>query len=165
MKIKSVQVNNRRHLFEIEVHSRSLTFPYAKLAVSPTKENPVEKVWIDPDFGDEAFTFCLKDGTEESVHIDHVLEFNKDPQFVAELLLYKLSIEAKKRVGSSGMSNREVIRRLGTSASQYYRLLDPANTKKSVGQLLGLLQLLGCEVDVVVKDAGEKKRRRVLVSG
>ena len=164
MKIRSVQLNNRRRLFEIEVDNRSLTFPYTKLAVGPAKGNPVEKVWVDPDFGEEAFTFCLKDGTEGSVHIDHVLEFNRDPQFVAELLLYKLSIEAKKRLSSSGMSNREIIRRLGTSASQYYRLLDPTNTKKSVGQMLGLLQLLGCEIDVVVRDAGEGKGRRVLVS-
>ncbi|MBL7033917.1 MAG: hypothetical protein ISR91_07195 [Candidatus Delongbacteria bacterium] len=165
MKIKSVQANNRRRLFEIELRGRSLTFPYARLPVTPTKENPVEKVWVDPDLGDEAFTFKLRDGVEESVHIDHVLEFNRDPQYVAELLLYKLSLEARKRVDSSGMSNREVIRRLGTSASQYYRLLDPSNTKKSVGQLLGLLQLLGCEVDIIVKDAGVKKKHNVVVSG
>ena len=91
--------------------NRSLTFPYAKLSVGPSKGNLVEKVWVDPDFGKEAFTFCLKDGTEGSVHLDHVLEFNRDPQFMAKLLLYKLSIEAKKRLDSSGMSNLEAIRR------------------------------------------------------
>ncbi len=91
--------------------NRSLTFPYAKLSVGPSKGNLVEKVWVDPDFGKEAFTFCLKDGTEGSVHLDHVLEFNRDPQFMAKLLLYKLSIEAKKRLDSIGMSNLEAIRR------------------------------------------------------
>jgi len=93
-----------------------------------------------------------------------VLEFNRDPQYMAELLLYKLSIEAKSHLATSGLSNREVIRRLGTSASQYYRLLDPAYTKKSIGQMLCLLQLLGCEVDVVVRGSGDKPRDRLLVS-
>jgi hypothetical protein len=165
MKIKTVQTNNRKRLFEIELRDRTLTFPFARLSAKPTKENPIIEVWVDPELGNEGFTFVLKDGTEGSVHIDHVLEFNRDPKYIAELLLYKLSVEAKKRVDSSGMSNREVIRRLGTSASQYYRLLDPANTRKSVGQLLGLLQLLGCEVDVIVKDAGAKARHNVIVSG
>ncbi len=39
-------------------------------------------------------------------------------------------------------------RRLGTSASQLYRLLDPTNYKKSVDQMLALLLVLGCDVDV-----------------
>ena len=163
MKIKTIHLNNRKQLFEIEAGDRSLTFPYAKCEVEISKGNPLEKVLVDPELGNEAFTFTLKDGTEGTVHIDHVLEFNRDPQFMAELLLYKLSLEAKKHLISCGISNREVIRRLGTSASQYYRLLDPTNTKKSVSQMLGLLQILGCEVDVIVKDS-KKKKRRVLIS-
>ena len=163
MKIKNIHLNNRKHLFEIEAGESSLTFPYAKCEVGISKGNPVEKVLIDPELGNEAFTFTLKDGTEGTVHIDHILEFNRDPKFMAELLLYKLSLEAKKHLISCGISNREVIRRLGTSASQYYRLLDPTNKKKSVSQMLGLLQILGCEVDVVVKDSN-KKKRRVLIS-
>lgn len=42
--------------------------------------------------------------------------------------------------------------RFGTSASQLYRLPDPANSRKSVGQLLALLHLLDCNVELVVKD-------------
>ncbi len=163
MKIKAIHLNNRKQLFEIEAGESSLTFPYAKCEVGISKSNPIEKVLIDPELGNEAFTFTLKDGAEGTVHIDHVLEFNRDPKFMAELLLYKLSLEAKKHLISCGISNREVIRRLGTSASQYYRLLDPTNTKKSVSQMLGLLQILGCEVDIVVKDSN-KKKHRVLIS-
>jgi len=44
-----------------------------------------------------------------------------------------------------------MIRALGTSASQLYRLLDPTNRSKSVGQMIALLHVLGREVDVVVK--------------
>ena len=53
-------------------------------------------------------------------------------------------------VGST-LSKREIIRRLGTSASQFYRLLDQTNYSKSVGQLLALLHVLDCDVDLVVR--------------
>ncbi len=50
----------------------------------------------------------------------------------------------------SGLSKREIIRRLGTSPSQFYRLLDPTYYGKSVGQLIALFSILGMKVDVVV---------------
>ena len=52
----------------------------------------------------------------------------------------------------SPLSRRELIRRLGTSATQFYRLLDPTNYKKSVDQLLTLLRVLDCDVDLVIKE-------------
>ena len=58
----------------------------------------------------------------------------------------------KRRVEASEFSNREIIRRLGTSASQYYRLLDQTNYTKSIGQLLALLEVLECEVEFIVRD-------------
>ncbi len=52
---------------------------------------------------------------------------------------------------TSQLSKREVIRRLGTSATQLYRLLDQTNYRKSVDQVLSLLQVLDCDVDLVVR--------------
>jgi hypothetical protein len=43
------------------------------------------------------------------------------------------------------------IRRVGTSPAQLYRLLDTTNQRKSVDQMLRLLQALDCEVDLVVR--------------
>ena len=68
-----------------------------------------------------------------------------------DLLLYKLTLEAQKRLGRSSLSRREVIRRLGTSAAQFYRLLDQTNYRKSLDQLISLLRILDCEVELVVK--------------
>jgi hypothetical protein len=48
-------------------------------------------------------------------------------------------------------SKREIMRRLGTSAAQLYRLLDQTNYRKSVDQVLALLQVLNCEIDLVVR--------------
>mgnify|MGYP003298272916 CR=1 FL=1 len=49
------------------------------------------------------------------------------------------------------LPRREIIRRLGTSATQFYRLLDQTNYSKSVDQLVSLLQILDCEVELVVR--------------
>ena len=80
-----------------------------------------------------------------------MLEYNRDSGYLSELLLHELTVEALKALEESGLSKRELIRRLGTSPSQFYRLLDPTYYGKSVGQMLALLHLLGKEVDLVVR--------------
>ena len=67
-----------------------------------------------------------------------------------DLLLYKLTLEAQARVAESPLSKREIVRRLRTSAAQLYRLLDQMNDTKSIDQMLKLLRILDCEVDLVV---------------
>jgi hypothetical protein len=76
---------------------------------------------------------------------------------MAELTLYRLTQEAKVRFETSGLSAREVSRWLGTSPTQLYRLLDPTNYSKSVRQLISLLYVLGCEVDVEVKERAGRR--------
>ncbi len=68
-----------------------------------------------------------------------------------DLLLYKLTIEAQARMESTPLSKRELARRLKTSLTQIYRLLDQTNYRKSVDQVLGLLRVLDCDVDFVVR--------------
>jgi hypothetical protein len=156
MTIKTVRANNRRKAFEREVADRQLDFPYARLRLKPTAKNKIDDVWVDTELGGEAFTYLLSNGKEASVHVDEVLEYNEDPTYLSDLLLYKLTLEAQERVAESSLSKREIVRRLGTSASQFYRLLDQTNYTKSAGQMLSLLHILGCEVDLVVK----KRRTR-----
>jgi hypothetical protein len=156
MKIRSVTANNRRKAFEVETRNEVLLFPYVRLRLKPTPENRVSEVYADPELGHEAFTYVLDSGEEDTIHLDEVLEYNEDPDYLRNLLLYKLTLEAQERVRASPLSKREIIRRLSTSASQFYRLLDSANSSKSVGQLLALLHVLDCDVDLVVR----KRRRR-----
>ena len=106
---------------------------------------------VDPELGGDGFTYALDSGKEGTVHLDQVLEYNQDPDQLRDLLLYKLTLEAQKRVAKSPLSRREIIRRLGTSATQFYRLLDQTNYRKSVDQILALLQVLNCDVDLVVR--------------
>jgi hypothetical protein len=74
---------------------------------------------------------------------------NQEPKHLAELLVHKLTVEAVKHVQRSGWSRRELARRLDTSVPQLYRFLDPTNTRKSLSQLVSLLQVLDCVVDLV----------------
>lgn len=156
MKIRKVEANNRRKGFEVDAGEGILFFPYANLRVRPNTGNRVREVFADPELGNEAFTYLLDDGEEDSVHLDQVLEYNEDPAYLKDLLLYKLTVEARDRAADSPLSKREIIRRLGTSPSQFYRLLDPTNYGKSLGQLVTLLHILGCEVDLVVKPRGRQ---------
>jgi len=151
MKIRSVRQNNRRRAFEIRTWRQPFHFPYSKADPPPTATDPVVELSVDPELGREAFSYRLASGREGSVHIEQVLEYNQDPGYMRDLLLYRLTIEAQKRVDASALSKREIIRRLGTSPAQFYRLLDATNYRKSVDKVLFLLHVLECDVDLVVR--------------
>jgi hypothetical protein len=153
VKITGVVPNNRRKAFEVTLSDgRTLDYPYAKLSVQPERSRRLEEVFVDAELGKEAFTFRLTSGEEESVHVEQVLEYNSDPDYLKDMALYELTLEALERVERSQLSKREIIRRLGTSATQFYRLLDQTNYSKSIGQLLALLEVLDCEVEFIVRD-------------
>ncbi len=151
MKIRSVSHNNRRKAFRVTTGSRAYWFPYAKLDLAPSVDDGIVRVLVDEDLGREGFTYVLESGREGTVHVDQVREYNQDPSYLRDLLLYKLTIEAQKRVAESRLSKREIIRRMGTSPAQFYRILDQTNYRKSVDQVLSLLSVLECDVDLVVR--------------
>ena len=150
MKIQSVTINNRKKSFEVTTRTGSFAFPYAKADPPPAAGDPITEVRVDQELGGEGFTYVLRSGNEGTVHIEQVLDYNRDPGYLRDLLLYKLTLEAQERVAASPLSKREIIRRLGTSAAQFYRLVDQTNSRKSVDQLLSLLQVLDCDVDFVI---------------
>lgn len=161
MKIRKVSNNNRKKAFEIATYRKQYLLPYAKLDVRPSRHNPIQQVYIDGELDNEAFTYMLQSGDEGTVHIDQVLQYNRDPRYMRDQLLYKLTLAAQERVNSSSLSKRELIRRLGTSPAQFYRLLDQTNYKKSIDQLMALLSILECQVDLVVKKKRQRSRAAV----
>jgi hypothetical protein len=118
MKIRSVKTNNRMQAFEVGTWRQPYHFPYAKARPSPTADDPVIKASIDEELGREAFSYKLASGKEGTVHIEQILEYNQDPGYLRNLLLYKLTVAAQKRVEQSNLSKREIIRRLGTSPAR-----------------------------------------------
>jgi len=151
MKIRSVNANSRKRAFEVKTARQVFFFPYTKADPPPTPQDPVVEVSVDDELGREGFTYKLASSLEGSVHIEQVLEYNQDPSYMRDLLLYRLTIEAQKRVAATSLSKREIIRRLGTSPAQFYRLLDSTDYRKSIDKILLLLHVLDCDVDLVVR--------------
>ena len=151
MKIRKVTLNNRKKELTITTYSATVySIPYTVLEPSPSTDNRIKKVFVDKELAKEAITYILESGDEGSVHIEQILEYNEDPEYLAELLIYKLSLQAQQCIADSALSRRQIAARLKTSVPQLYRLLDPGNTKKSMKQLIALLHILNCNVDFVI---------------
>jgi predicted XRE-type DNA-binding protein len=153
MKIKSVVANNKKARLELTVFSGKVyPYPYVLLEPPPTLDNKIKKVYVDRELGCEGVTYELASGEEGTVHIDYALEYNRDPKYLGEMLLYELTVQAQDHIKKARLSRREIARRLNTSLPQLYRLLDQTNTKKSINQMISLLCVLNCDVEVVVKE-------------
>jgi hypothetical protein len=156
MKMRAVVGNNRKKVFEVKTATRTLALPYAKVDPRPTAQDPLEWVFVDQELDREGFSYVLASGREGTVHVEQVLEYNQDPGYLRDALLYRLTIEAQKQLQASLLSKREIIRRLGTSAAQFYRLLDQTNYRKTIDQMLSLLHVLDCSVDLVVRTSNAR---------
>jgi hypothetical protein len=148
MKIRSLRTNNHKKVFEVRTYKGWYEYPYAMLDQPPTDNNKIIKAYVDAELGYEALTYELASGIQDSVHIDRVLEYCRDPSYMRDLLLYKLTIEAKKLVESSPLGIRELSRRLGTSPTQLYRILDEDNMRKSIDRVFELLSVMQCRIDI-----------------
>lgn len=160
VKIRSVRANNHKHAFEVVLSRGSYAFPYSKADPSPSKVDPLTRVYVDAELGREGFTYVLRSGAEGSVHVDSVLEHNEDPGYLRDLLLYRLTVEAQKCMRASGLTQAEIVRRAKTSPSQMNRLLDVNNRSKSVDKLVVLLGAMDCEVDFTVRPVGASRSAR-----
>ena len=150
MKIRSVVPVARRRAFSIATARGSFEFPWSELDVVPSAADPVVEAFPDPELGQEGFTYRLASGAEGTVHVEHVLRFVRDPDYQRKELLYALTSEAIDALAAAGRTKRSLARQLGTSLAQLARLLDSANTRKSVDQMVRLLAALGRKVELHV---------------
>jgi hypothetical protein len=154
MKIKNVVINRRKKTLEIETPKGRYLLPFSRLPLPPLAKDRIKSVYIDTELASRAITYLLTSGKEGSVHLDAFLDYNRDPDFMRDNTLHELTIEALKLMKNSGLSKHELIRRLKTSPSQLYRLLDTSNYRKSVDEMLRLLGALGYRLDIrLIKEA------------
>jgi hypothetical protein len=151
VKVGRVTVNTRERAFHVRLGRKTFRFPFVRADPIPTANDPVVRAWADPELANQGFSFVLASGEEGSVLADQVLEYNQDPRLMRKLTLHGLTARALEAIEHSGLSRREIIRRLGTSPSQFYRLIDPTNYQKTIDQMLALLNVLGCEVEFTVR--------------
>ena len=152
MKIAYVKGNNRRRAFQVTCAKGEFVFPYEKADPRPGRDDPIVELFIDPELANEGFSYVLASGADGCVLLDWVFDYNEEPGYMRDLLLHNLTAQALDRLEATRISKREIIRRLGISPAQFYRLIDPTNYRKSVDKMLSLLQVLGCEVDLAVRD-------------
>ena len=112
MTIKRVTVNNRRRCFEIETRKGVFAFPFVKLNLVPATTDRVKDVYVDRELGRQAITYVLESGEEDSVHLDDFLNYNKDPDYMRDMALYKLTVRARNLLKASKLPKRELARRM-----------------------------------------------------
>ena len=154
MRIESVRADEDQQVFIVRTWRGSYSFPFGTADPAPDMVNPVEEVFVDEELAMEGFTYRLASGVEGSVLLDQVLDYNQDPAYLRNMLLYKLTLEAQRQLRVTSLSKREIIRRLGTSPAQFYRLIDQTNYTKSIDKVLSLLAVLGCDVELRVHSCG-----------
>jgi len=159
VKIRSVRADPRRRAFAVGTARGVLEFPWTEVGPVPSADDPVVEVGPDAELGGEGFTYRLASGAEGTVHLDHVLRFVRDPDYQRRELLYALTNEVRDALAASRRTKRSIARQLGTSLAQIARLLDPADSRKSVDQMVRLLAALGrrLEVHVEASDASEAR--------
>ena len=96
MRIDSVKANNHKRVFELELGGKKYPFPYAKAEVVPTPNDPIVSIEIDHETAYEGFVYLLASGAEGYVHGEQALDYNQDPDYMRDLLLFRLSVEAQK---------------------------------------------------------------------
>jgi predicted XRE-type DNA-binding protein len=148
MKIKSIKVNNRKKCFEIITSDRrEFIFPYSKLVLKPQQDNKIADVFVDKEIGLEGFTYVLENGNEDTVHIDDILFYNKNPDYMKEVRLHEMTCEALSLLEEKKVSKNEIARRMDCTKTQLNRLLDPTFYGKSTDQMIKLLNALDCKVE------------------
>jgi hypothetical protein len=135
VKIRPVRHNNRKK----------------KASPTPPTEDPVTELSVDAEAGREAFTYVLHSGRTGPVHVEQVLEYNQDPDLPPRSPVVPIGARSAEASCGEPALKAGSCAGLGTSAAQLYRLLDQTNYRKSVDQLLALLQVLNCDVDLVVR--------------
>jgi len=152
MRIKKVIANNKKKVFEITVGKQVYEFPYSRLTLKPSDVDGIIKVYPDPEIGYNGFTYQLASNKENTIVMDQVLEYLKDPEYYRNMMLFKMTIEAQNRMKKLAVSKREITRRMGTTPTQFYRLMDQTNTHKTIDQMVKLLAALDCSVQIKFTD-------------
>ena len=154
MKIKTLEANYRKKCFVINVGKKEYSLPFVQVDTPPSTNNKIIDFYIQED--GKAIVYTLESGNEEGLHLDYFLDYNKDPDYLLEMLTYNLSIAAQEAVKKSKLSKREIARKLNTSPTALLRLLDQKNYTKTVNQMIKLFLTLNCFVEIKGSDVEYK---------
>lgn len=141
-KFKKVVFDNKKRVFHLEYTTGlKLDCPYSSLGI----KNRVVASGPDREVGNHSFYFVIDTGKKDYVPYDQPLHIVQNPEYVKEQTLYEVTKEINDLIQKTGISKRELTRRLRTSMSQLLRLLNPANTNKELSRLIEIAAILNYE--------------------
>lgn len=159
-KIDRALADNRRRLLSIRSSGKTYSIPFERLDPPVKKGDRIVDVAVDAELAYRGVTYRQACGVENSVPLDAFLDHNLDPQFMEQLLKYRLTLAAQLLIKRCGISKNEITRRMHTSPAQLARLLDQANYRKSADQMIRLLSVLGCTLEISITELRVPKAQR-----
>ena len=149
--ISRIYADYRSKGFFVHMGERKLLYPFVMLDPRPGLKDRMLRVYADEKLGREVIHYVLQSGRQGRISAEDVLLYYREPSDLRGKVLYTLTIEALERIQQCPLSQRQILKRLRTSASQLDRLLDASNFYKSINGVLDLLEVLGCDVDITVR--------------
>jgi len=141
----------RARVFVVHLGQRKLRYPFALLDPRPSPKDRFIRSYGDEKLGQQAIWYVLQSGRQGFLSAEQVLTFYREPSDVKGNLLWTLTTAAIEHMKHTGLSRRQILKRLHTSSAQLDRILDASNVRKSVDGVLALLEVLGYEVEVTVR--------------
>jgi hypothetical protein len=141
----------RARAFIVHLGPRKLLYPFALLSPQPSIKDRFVRSFGDEKLGQQAIWYVLQSGKQGFLSAEQVLTFYREPSDVKALVLWQLTLAAIEHLKQTGLSRRQILRRMRTSAAQLDRILDASNVHKTVDSVLALLEVLGYEVEVTVR--------------
>ena len=149
-KIKSAEFNNRRKTIVVTYTTgKPVEVHYAQLGI---RQN-IESVWVDKETRGMSLGIKLENGQEDFMPYDQPLALAKDPEYLLQTQIERLTATIKQTIAEQKISKRYIAEQLKTSDNQVQRLLNPAILNKNLEQLYKIATLLGLELDWQVRKA------------
>lgn len=150
VKIRNGEFNNRKKVLTVHyVNDKTAEVHYAQLGI---KKN-LEAVWVDKETKGHSLGLRFEDGTEDYMPYDQPLALSKDPEYLLQAHIERLTAVIKATIRERKISKRFLAERLGTSDNQIQRLLNPAILNKNLEQLYKVATIVGLEFEWHIKKA------------
>ncbi len=150
-KIKSAIFNNHKKVLEVIYASgKSVRVHYRQLGIIKN----ISDVWVDKETSGLSLGIRFEDQTENYMPYDQPLALVRDPEYLLQNQIEKVTARIRNAIVEKGISKRFLAEQLKTSDNQIQRLLDPRILNKNLEQLYKIATLLGLEFEWRIKEAG-----------
>ncbi|MEK7396938.1 MAG: hypothetical protein AAB116_08385 [Candidatus Poribacteria bacterium] len=150
VKIRSGEFNNRKKVLTVYyMNGKAIEVHYSQLGI---KKN-LGAVWVDKETRGHSLGLRFDDGKEDYMPYDQPLALTKDPEYLLQTHVERLTAVIKATIKERRISKRFLADQLGTSDNQIQRLLNPTILNKNLEQLYKVATIIGLEFEWHIKKA------------